>query len=180
MDLLFATSNKHKVSEANKVGRKFGVRFRQINVKYPEVRDNSVSKVALDGIRFVYPKVKRPVVVEDSGLFIKALNNFPGSYSRYVFDRVGVQGILNLMRLKKDRNAFFTSVVAYSNGKSFRVFEGVVEGTITKTPMGSSGFGFDPIFIPKGFDKTFAEEPSLKEMVSHRSRAFERLCKWLA
>jgi XTP/dITP diphosphohydrolase len=176
----FATSNPHKVSEANRVARKFGISFLQAKIKYPEIRSESVSDVALEGARFVYGKVHKPVIVEDSGLFIKALDGFPGVYSRNAFDKIGIQGILDLMGKKKDRRAFFASAVAYSDGKNIAVFEGFVDGVIAKIAKGSSGFGFDPIFIPKGFRKTFAEEPSVKNIVSHRALSFEAFCRWLS
>ncbi|MFH1125929.1 MAG: XTP/dITP diphosphatase [Candidatus Altiarchaeota archaeon] len=179
MEVLFATSNRHKVSEANRIGRKFGVKFRRVDVPYSEIRNNSVSKVALAGIKYVYPKVKKPVVVEDSGLFINALNGFPGPYSRYVFDTIGVQGILDLMRGRKERSAFFVSSIGFSDGKCEKVFEGVVNGKISNSSRGSSGFGFDPIFIPKGFNKTFAEDSLIKKRISHRSVAVELFCRWL-
>jgi len=179
MDVLFATSNPHKVSEASAVGRKFGVAFKQIPIGYTEVRDNSVSVVAFEGIRSLYPRVKKPVVIEDSGLFISALNGFPGSYSHYAFDKIGIEGILNLLSKKKDRKAYFISAVAYADGESVKIFEGVVEGTIAKKLKGVGGFGFDPVFIPRGSRKTFAEDPAVKKAVSHRSKAVELLCRWL-
>ena len=179
MDVLFATSNKHKVIEANEVGKKFGVKFRQIRCSYPEIRDDHVSNVAREGAKFVYAKVRKPVIVEDSGLFIKVLKNFPGTYSRYVFDSIGFDGILNLTRNKKDRTAFFISAVGFYNGKAIKVFEGAVHGRITNKAKGSSGFGFDPIFKPNGSGKTFAEDPPTKGRVSHRVKAFRIFCQWI-
>jgi XTP/dITP diphosphohydrolase len=179
MEVLFATSNRHKVLEANAVGRKFNVSFKQLGLGYAEVRDNSVSTVALEGIRAIYPRVKKPVIVEDSGLFINALNGFPGSYTRYAFEHIGIAGILRLMRGLKDSKAYFISAVAYYDGRRVRVFEGVAEGVIAKKAKGSGGFGFDPVFIPSGRRKTFAEDPSVKDALSHRSRSVELFCRWL-
>jgi len=178
MQVLFASSNKHKVAEANEVGRKFGVEFKQVSVDYSEVRDKSVSVVALDGVKYVYSQVKKPVIVEDSGLFISSLNDFPGSYSRFVFDLIGIQGILDLMRSKKDRQAYFLSAIAFHDGKTLKAFEGRVDGVIARTSKGFSGFGFDPIFIPKGSKKTFAEDIEFKSKVSHRVKSVEMFCKW--
>ena len=89
--ILFATSNLHKVSEANEIGRKFNINFKQIELPYPEIRDESVEKVAAEGVKFVFNKIKKPVVVEDSGLFIETLNNFPGSYSAFVQEKIGIR-----------------------------------------------------------------------------------------
>jgi len=178
MQVLFATSNKHKVLEANVVGKRFGVEFKQLKMSYPEVRDNSVSKVALEGVKYVYSKVRKPVVVEDSGLFVKALNNFPGSFSAMFFDSIGIQGILDLMYARKNRQAYFLSTIAFHDGKVLKAFEGRVDGLISRKPSGSSGFGFDPIFIPKGSKKTFAEDAVFKSKVSHRVKSVEMFCKW--
>jgi XTP/dITP diphosphohydrolase len=175
---LFATSNKHKVAEANVIGTRFGVTFKQLELSYPEVRDKSVSVVALEGAKYVYNKVGKPMVVEDSGLFIRALNGFPGSYSRLVFDSIGIQGILDLMRGRKDRQAFFLSAMAFYDGKTLKAFEGRVDGLISRKPAGSSGFGFDPVFTPKGGRKTFAEDLAFKNKVSHRVKSVEKFCKW--
>jgi XTP/dITP diphosphohydrolase len=179
MEVLFATSNQHKVLEARKIGRLYGIEFRQLKSPYPEIRSDSVADVACEGARFVYSKIKKPVIVEDSGLFINALNGFPGTYSRFVFDRIGFEGILDLMAGKHDRSAFFGSAVGYCNGKCCRTFEGTVKGTIAKSASGSSGFGYDPVFVPKGFKKTFAQDSKLKERISHRTRAFELFCNFI-
>jgi XTP/dITP diphosphohydrolase len=180
MELLFATSNVNKVREANDVGRLFGVRFRQVKVPYPEIRSDCVADVALDGVRFVYPKVRKPVIVEDSGLFIGALNGFPGTYSRFVFDKIGYNGILSIMRSVKNRRAHFASAIGYSDGSCAKVFEGFSEGLIARRAKGAGGFGYDPVFIPAGRRKTFAEDHTVKERVSHRAKAFRLLCNWLA
>jgi len=191
MDILFATSNKNKVAEANQVSRKYGITFSHIHVLYPEIRSDSVAEVAKSGAQHVYDEIKRPLVVEDSGLFIKALNDFPGAYSHFVFDKIGNKGILKLMEGVEDREARFVSAVAYYEKNERKnmfmdvdyskpvIFEGVVEGKITLEERGSKGFGYDPIFRPKGYVKTFAEDPKTKSEASHRRIAFEKLCEWL-
>jgi XTP/dITP diphosphohydrolase len=179
MKVLFATSNKHKVAEANNIGGEYGVEFTQINTTYPEIRDDSVAAIAEAGVKHVYNQVKKPVVVEDSGLFIHALNDFPGPYSSFVFNRIGSEGILRLMSGLENRKAAFISAVAYTDGRECRVFEGVVEGLITEEVRGTGGFGYDPIFKPEGRELTFAQDPEHKNRVSHRRRAVEKLCERL-
>ncbi|MBD3388564.1 MAG: XTP/dITP diphosphatase [Candidatus Altiarchaeales archaeon] len=180
MEVLFATSNTNKVEEANKIAAEYGMSFQQVNIIYPEVRAESVSKVAGEGVRYVYEKLKRPVIVEDSGLFIDALNDFPGTYSAYVFKRIGCEGILKLLDGVEDRRARFKSAIGYCDKKGVKVYEGVVEGSIPCEMRGSKGFGYDPIFKPLDSEKTFAEDPAHKNRASHRRKATELLCQALS
>ncbi|MFH1721122.1 MAG: XTP/dITP diphosphatase [Candidatus Altiarchaeota archaeon] len=180
MKLSFATSNPNKVSEANVVGKEFGIEFVRLAEVYPEVRDPSVSVVAREGAKFVYEKVGEPVIVEDAGMYVDALSGFPGSYSKFVIQHIGNDGILKLLDGISERSATFRAAIGYCDGKGTKVFEGVVEGTIAESEMGTEGFGYDPIFIPKGQKETFAENQEMKNQVSHRRKAFEKLCRWLS
>ena len=178
-EVLFSTSNAHKVSEANRIAHEMGVTLSQVNLMYPEVRADSVRTVAHEGVRYVHTQIMRPIIVEDSGLFIEALNGFPGAYSAFVFSKIGNAGILKLMDGVDNRKAQFISAIGYSDGEVTEVFEGVSEGHITLEARGASGFGFDPIFQPASSKKTFAEDPKHKGQVSHRRKAVELLCKYL-
>ncbi len=122
---------------------------------------------------------KKPIIVEDTGMYIAALNGFPGSYSKFVFQKIGNEGILKLMQDKTDRSATFISAIGYFDGKILLSFVGKVEGTIIEKKIGSDGFGYDPIFLPNGYKKTFAEDYELKKKISHRTKAFEKFCEWL-
>lgn len=177
--VLFATSNKFKVDEANFVGKKFSIEFVQINQPYPEIRDENVEKVAEEGAKFVFRKIKKSVIVEDTGLYIESLNGFPGSYSKFVFEKIGNEGILKLLKGEKNRNATFVSSVGYFDGKIKKIFTGKVQGKILKEIRGKEGFGYDPIFLPEGQEKTFAEDYEVKKKISHRKKAFEKFCEWV-
>lgn len=179
--ILFATSNPHKVSEANEIGRKFNINFKQIELPYPEIRDESVEKVAAEGAKFVFDKIKEPVIVEDSGIFIDSLNNFPGSYSAFVQEKIGNEGILKLLTGEENRSAKFISAVGFcDSGGITRTFTGEVCGRISNEIRGTGGFGYDPVFIPEGSELTFAENPELKNKISHRKVAVEKFCKFIS
>ncbi|NOZ89276.1 MAG: RdgB/HAM1 family non-canonical purine NTP pyrophosphatase, partial [Crenarchaeota archaeon] len=127
-----------------------------------------------------YALTGTPVAVEDAGLFVDALSGFPGPYSSYVYKTIGVHGILRLLEGEENRAARFVSVIAYAGPWGVQLFRGEVKGSIAAEPRGSGGFGFDPIFIPEGADKTFAEmNIEEKNMYSHRARAARKLCSWL-
>ncbi len=180
MKIRFATSNPHKVAEANEAGREFGVEFEQIRVDYPEIRAEDVEDVAKDGAQYVFGKTKSAVIVEDTGLYIEALNGFPGAFSAFVHRKIGSDGILKLMDGVENRAAKFRSAIGWRDENGVKIFSGEVEGEINSEKRGEEGFGYDPIFVPKGQKKTFAEDFRMKNKVSHRRQAFEKFCKWVA
>ena len=121
-------------------------------------------------------------MLEDSGLFIKALNGFPGVYSAYVFQTIGHLGILRLMEGIRERDARFESRIALClPDGNIELVSGTCPGTIPQTMRGSEGIGFDPVFIPKGDYRTFAEMSiEEKEVHSHRGQALSALRERLA
>jgi len=178
MQILFATSNPHKVEEVRKIGRDYGIEFIRLAQSYPEIRDEDVERVAEDGAKQVYEAVKKPVVVDDTGLYIDALKGFPGPFSSYVFKKIGCEGILRLMDKADNRGAVFVSAVGYCDGKRLLTFRGECRGTITDRMRGPAVFGYDPIFLPDGEKKTFAEDGEMKDRVSHRRKSFDAFCRW--
>ncbi|MCS7364071.1 MAG: XTP/dITP diphosphatase [archaeon GB-1867-035] len=181
LELLFVTRNRHKFEEAFNILLPMGIKLKQAPIERIEVQSEDLSEIALIGAKNAVEVLKRPLVVEDAGLFIKSLNGFPGPYSSYVYKTIGVDGILKLMENVNDRSAYFKSAVAFCSpdGKC-RVFVGEVHGEIAFEARGSGGFGFDPIFIPYESDGlTFAEMSiSEKSLLSHRARAFREFGRW--
>lgn len=177
--IYFATSNQGKVREAKAILG--GVaEVEQKDVGYEEVRAESTEEVVRTAIANVFARVKAPVFIEDSGLFIEGLGGFPGTYSSYVFKRIGCDGILKLMGNQDNRSAKFISSVAYQEPDS-EVFVtlGTVGGTISNEMRGQGGFGYDPVFIPDGYDLTFAELGDEKNKISHRWKALINLKRHL-
>ena len=121
------------------------------------------------------------ILVEDSGLFIETLGGFPGPYSSYVKEKLGLSGILELLRNNSHRKAkFMAAVGVHHNGKNTFVV-GTCEGSISLEIKGAEGFGYDPIFIPDGHQKTFAQlSLHAKNQISHRSQAVNKLVKYLS
>ncbi|MCC6009441.1 MAG: XTP/dITP diphosphatase [Fervidicoccaceae archaeon] len=178
--IYFATSNKNKFNEASRILEKYGYELVLFSFEKKELQSTDLGEIALQSALIAYTYVNAPVVVEDSGLFIKALNGFPGPFSSYVYKTIGVRGVLKLMEGVTDRSAYFESAVAIVMPPFERVFKGSVYGRIADSPRGTGGFGFDPIFIPENEDKTFAEmSVEEKNRYSHRARAFEKLGIWL-
>jgi XTP/dITP diphosphohydrolase len=193
MDLLLATRNAHKRREFREV---LGPGFDVIDLSsFPEIaipketgrtfEENATLK-AIAASR----KLPSLVIADDSGLEVDALGGAPGVFSaRYAGENPGdVSNVDKLLReLRKQniatekRSARFRCVIALAqNGKLLGVFEGFVEGKIVDPPRGSGGFGYDPIFEPKGFDQTFAEmRAESKNQISHRGQAIATLRKAL-
>lgn len=181
LNIYFITDNRGKVSEARAILGKLGIEVRQLSLKKLEIQDEDVSTIVLYSIKDLMKKHKGPLMVEDTELHVRALSGFPGPYSSYVYRTIGVEGILKLLEGVKDRKAYFRSAVAYyDDSTGIQVFTGTVYGVISEEPRGDRGFGFDPIFIPAGRKKTFAEmELDEKSEISHRGRALRKLAYWL-
>ena len=139
-----------------------------------EIQADSLEEVAEYKVRDASSKVDGEVLVEDDGLFIDALHGFPGVYSSYVCKTIGNDGILKLMSSIENRDAKFVSIIAYANDL-IRLFKGVVYGKIATIKEGSS-WGYDPIFIPKGYNQTYGVLP--KHKISHRNYALRAFAEW--
>ena len=151
----------------------------QKDLGYPEIQADSLEDVALFGAEHIQKRINQSFFLEDAGLFINGLNGFPGVYSAYIFYKIGCAGILKLMNELEDNNrkACFKSVVAFGEpDRKPLLFIGESYGKISKKPLGKYGFGYDPIFIPNGETKTFAQmETEEKNQFSHRGKSLEKL-----
>ncbi|MHA1224278.1 MAG: RdgB/HAM1 family non-canonical purine NTP pyrophosphatase [Candidatus Heimdallarchaeaceae archaeon] len=180
MTIYFLTHNKSKFEEARDVAIEYGITLEWKNKEYEEIQASSLKEIALKScLRLLesdreLKKVK--FFVEDAGLFIHSLNGFPGPYSSYVFNTIGNKGIIDLMKTKTDKTAYFESVIAYYDGRTIKTFEGKTEGEIILQKKGDKGFGFDPIFQPKGKKITFAEMSlKSKNLYSHRQKSLREM-----
>ncbi len=181
--LALVTGNAHKVEEINDIVSSFSlpVRFYQANIEKLEIQSDSLEEISLFAARRAFEILGRPLVVDDSGLFVEALDGFPGPYSSYVFRKIGYNGILKLMKGVENRRACFKTAASLILPPLELVFTGETCGSIVDEPRGTHGFGFDPIFIPDGHNKTYAEM-TLKEKnsVSHRYKAFKKMLEFLS
>jgi XTP/dITP diphosphohydrolase len=178
MEVLFATSNKNKVAEAVAVLGACGVTVKHLQFGHREIRSENLEEIAREAAAAAYEAAgRRPVFVEDSGIFIKALNGFPGPYSAWVQKKLGNAGILHLMEGVTERTAVFEACIAYHDGRTVRAFHGSCMGSISEAARGSWGFGYDPIFVPAGHLQTFAENIELKNNLSHRYKSLLEFSK---
>ncbi|MEM3737378.1 MAG: XTP/dITP diphosphatase [Candidatus Bathyarchaeia archaeon] len=177
----FATTNSGKFAEVAALASEYGIVLRRLDLKPPEIQSERLEDVASNSaLQLLRDGNPLPLLVEDAGLFIYALNGFPGPFSSYVYAKLGVEGILRLLEDMDDRRAYFESVVAYAYGEGQPLlFEGKVEGVIVHQSRGRYGFGFDPIFQPLDKHQTFAEMTmEEKNSCSHRAKAFRKFAGW--
>ena len=183
--IVLATTNPNKVVEIKQIIGdlvEIDTLGGHIGINIPEfgrsLLDNSFTKAA-----FVYKICGRPALADDSGLFVEALDGEPGVFSsRYgKNDEARISRLLKSLAGKKDRRAAFRVVFVYYYGEGeYRTFEGECVGQIADSARGSAGFGYDPVFIPAGYDRTFAElGPAVKNRISHRARALRKFREFL-
>ncbi len=175
--IYFVTSNEGKFREVKEIAKSYGIEVEWLKRGYLEPQGNDLEEIARISAEILAKEVREKFFLEDSGLFIPALNGFPGPYSSYVFKTVGNEGILKLMEGVEDRRAYFLAVIAFWDGERVLTFKGRVDGRIAHEMRGERGFGFDPIFEYDG--RTFAEMGEEKNEVSHRRRALEGFFKYL-
>jgi len=177
----FVTSNVHKFNEARLILAEYNVATAMLKIEAVEIQDDNIENIAKASATNAAENCKLPIIVEDAGLFIKALNGFPGPYSSYVYRTIGTKGILKLMKNADKRDAHFQSVVAFSSPEEAPLcFHGEARGKISLEERGKFGFGFDPIFEPSGVsNRTFAEMTTTeKNQHSHRAEALRKFAKW--
>ncbi|MBI88057.1 MAG: non-canonical purine NTP pyrophosphatase, RdgB/HAM1 family [Euryarchaeota archaeon] len=192
MEILFATGNKNKVSEASEIFSKQGLKVLQLELEglipeFVEPQSDDIEEVALSKIDQAREMVrgtqmeKSAILVEDSGLFVDSLDGFPGPYSSYVERTIGLRGILDLLKLQHNRDAEFRALAAISFDGKIITALGSCSGIIANTILGESGFGYDPIFIPhEGDGRTCGEmTKEEKSQISHRGRALKAVSELL-
>ena len=181
--IYFITGNKGKVEEAKQKFSTVGINVVQKNLGYPEIQTEALEDVARFGVEHVQKKFTQPFILEDAGLFIDALDGFPGVYSSYVFYTVGLKGILKLLGdiPETKRRAMFRSVFAYREpSQKPKLFIGECQGKLAFEEKGTNGFGYDPIFIPDGDTRTFAQmKTEEKNSFSHRGKSLDKLIDFL-
>lgn len=173
--ILFASSNKNKYEEAKGILSKFGISLKFFKCNLQEIQADTLESVAFHKALDAFSRCSKPVIIEDDGLFINSLKGFPGPYSSFVFKTIGNEGILKLLKSKRD--AIFQSVIAYCERKDdVQLFNAVVSGKISQKPTGKK-WGYDPIFIPNSQTKTYAQLEE-KNLVSHRYLAIKKFVNW--
>jgi XTP/dITP diphosphohydrolase len=186
--LVVATNNAHKLEEISAIlGNEMellSLKDIHCNADIPETAD-TLEGNARQKAMYIHENYGMDCFADDTGLEVEALNGAPGVFSaRYAGDghdsEANMQKLLKELKGKENRKAQFrTAICLIMEGKEY-LFEGIVKGHIIEEKRGGAGFGYDPIFVPEGYDQTFAELGNdVKNTISHRARAVEKLCTFL-
>ncbi len=159
-ETFFITGNKGKIEEVQAIT---GLNLIAKNLDIPEIQSLDVEKVARAKAMEAFKLVGRPIIVDDTGMSIEALNGLPGALVVWFLDKLKPEGIVNLLSQEKNRKASVSTCIAYADKTGVYTFVGIVRGEIALAPRGERGFGYDPIFIPEGQEKTYAEMSSEKK-----------------
>lgn len=175
----FVSTNRGKLAEVRELLHPYGLRVRWRRRKLPEPQADTLEEVVRAKLAATRD-IPGIVLVEDSGLFIDSLAGFPGVYSAHFLRAWGFGPILELLRTRNRKASFRAAAAIRVGGKSW-VFTGEVHGSIARRARGRGGFGYDPIFVPAGWKKTFAQVPrSDKNTLSHRAVAIRQVGRKLA
>lgn len=185
--IFLASGNPHKIEELRQLLVPLEIQIRstrdlddaeEVEEDQPGLAGNALKKA-----RYWHDVTGLPTLADDTGLEVDALNGAPGVYSaRYAGENVtyaeNVKKLLRKLEGKTDRNARFRTVIAYVTDQGEQIFEGVCNGIITSETKGEKGFGYDPVFRPDGYSKTFAElSAEEKNRISHRGKALDNFVK---
>lgn len=188
--LFLASGNRHKMEEFQQILNPLGIRLRstldfpdaqEVVEDQPDLKGNALKKA-----RFWFQKTGLASIADDTGLEVEALNGAPGVYSaRYAGGNAtyqdNVNKLLDELKDEQNRKAQFRTVIAFVTDEHEYFFEGVCKGVILTEQKGNKGFGYDPVFQPTGYKKTFAElHPQEKNKISHRGKALEKFLEFLS
>lgn len=185
--ICFATNNAHKLAEVQSI---LGDRFEVQSLKdigfegeLPETHE-TLEENSLEKAEYLFKQFRIPVFSDDSGLEVTALGGKPGVHTaHYAGDRnaeKNMDKVLSELDGANDRSGQFRAVVTYIDAAGVQQFEGIIKGQVALEKIGKDGFGYDPIFIPEGYDQTFAVlSAEVKNTMSHRKRSVEKLAQFL-
>jgi XTP/dITP diphosphohydrolase len=178
--ITYVTGNWAKIASAKQALEPLGYEVDNIKMETPEIQADDVSDVAKYSAKWAAEELKRPVLKNDSGLYVNSLKGFPGVYTHYVQDTIGEDGLLTLMKDIKDRSAYFKEAIAYCEpNKEPIVFEGITKGTIAIKKSGTYGWSWDFVFIPDGEEKTLGCFPDEERWQFWSLDSYKKLVEYL-
>lgn len=170
----FVTGNPNKVREASEI-LDLALESVQVDGLF-EIQSPDIDAVVRHKAQQAYSILQCPVMVEDSGLVFHAWNGLPGALVKWFEETVSCDGMLKMLKGFDERGATAICCFAVYDGKNMKIARGEVKGTLSSSIRGSSGFGWDVIFIPDGYEQTYGEmSPNEKNAISHRKRALDKL-----
>lgn len=184
MQVIFVSKNRHKLEEMQKILCRHGITLKQIKAEVPEKADGNIEEVAVDKAKKAYAKIKKPLIIEDTGVFFDDYGNFPGVQAKRAFLLLGFEGLLKMVRSSKTKKAHFTTVICYIWGKGkYKTFSGKLKGKLLTKLVNEKAdvLPYEKFFMPNGKKKTLSQiSREEKNKFSHRAQATEKFGKWFA
>ena len=176
----YVTGNWAKIASAKSVLEPLGIEVDNVKMETPEIQADDVVEVSKYSASWAAEKLQKPVLKNDTGLFVNALKGFPGVYTHYADDTITEDGLLKLMKGVSDRSAYFKESIAYCEpGKEPVVFVGITKGKIATRKSGKYGWTWDHVFIPDGESKTLSCFPDKKRWKFWSVQAYTDLAAYL-
>lgn len=179
MILYFVSHNEYKLNEAREIIDPALIELKPLKIKIEEIQSEDAESIVTDKVIKAFSKVKRPLFVEHTGLYIEDFGNLPGGLTQIVWDSLGADKFCEFFGNRKNTKAIAKTIVGYCDRKSISIFEGSVNGKISPTPRGNRDFQWDCVFIPDGYNETFAELGKKKNDISMRNKAFKIFSEFL-
>ncbi len=174
---VLVTGNAGKIAEAQRI---VGRELDNEPLDLPEIQSLDLVEVLEGKAREAFRRLARPVVVEETGLFLDAMNGFPGPLVKWMLEAMGPLGIASACHGLGDMGAQARCALAFFDGKELVIAQGESRGKLVLKPAGSQGFGWDPVFVPEESDLTYAQlSPEEKDQFGHRGRAWRAFCSLL-
>jgi len=176
MDIHFITGNENKLKEVKEI---LNIDIKSKAIDLPEIQALNGIEIVKDKAERAFNKIQKPVLVEDTGVYIEGWNNFPGALIKWMMKTLDCKGISKMIQPFENKKAFAETIFCLYNGQDFNIFQGKINGKIVE-PRGETNFGWDPIFEVEQTGKTFAEMTSQeKNNLSMRKIALEKLKEFL-
>lgn len=179
MEINFVTKNPHKAKEVQEILGHIGVSIVHAPLTIHEIQAEDVNYIVRDKVLKAFSQVGRPVFIEHTGLYIDSLQGFPGGLTQVFWDKLEADKFSELFGRLDNTSLTAKTVIAFCDAKKVYTFEGAIEGNIAPEPRGNKDFQWDCVFIPKGFEETFAEMGERKNEISMRKIAFDNFIKFL-
>jgi len=179
--IYFITGNNSKFKEAEKIIKNKNIKLVQKNLDLIEIQSLNTGKVVKDKAKQAFEKLKKPIIVDDTGIYFEEYKNFPGTYTGHLFKSLGFSGLLRLLKTK-NKNAYFKTFICYKDKYIEKVFSGVWKGKITNkiSKKFNPDWQYNNIFIPNNCNKVLSEISLEKRAkLSHRKKAMDKLNNFL-
>lgn len=178
-EIRFVSKNKFKLQEAAAILEPAGVHVLPLDIALEELQTEDATRLVKDKTLKAFERVGRPLFVEHTGLYLNHLNQLPGGLTQIFWDTLKEDKFAELFGRTNDTTVTAKTMVGYTDAKQFFTFEGAVNGRISASPKGPRGFQWDCVFIPDGYDQTFAELGEKKNDISMRRIALDRFASFL-